>query len=260
MRKNVIFCFSGTGNCLDMAKNIARHMGGADIVMMRSEPAVKDVREAERVGFIFPCHAGGAPIDMLKYAEMIEVSPRAYTFAISQSASYAGTGLSELNKIIPLKYWATVTHQCSCIWLFPHNMMMPPLSAENAQKRSEKLAIDIARDIMAGKIITKLPPKNALNAAENKLWPLIAKKKAAKFKVSGDCIACGQCARLCPRQNIRIEGGRAVIGDNCIQCLSCLQYCPKSAISIGEITNKREHYHNPNITAEELTEAVISIG
>ena len=61
------------------------------------------------------------------------------------------------------------------------------------------------------------------------------------------------------RGNIRIEGGRAVIGGNCIQCLSCLQYCPQQAISIGRITDRREHYHNPNVTAAELTESVIHV-
>ena len=61
MSKNVIFCFSGTGNCLDIAKNIARVLGDTDIVIMRRLPAVRDVHEAERVGFVFPCYAGGLP-------------------------------------------------------------------------------------------------------------------------------------------------------------------------------------------------------
>ncbi len=259
MNKNVIFCYSGTGNCLDLAKNIAKGIGGADIIMMRSKPAVTDAGEAERVGFVFPCYGGGAPEDFLFYAAMIKVNPNAYTFGISQSAAYAGTGLSRLNNIIPLKYWRTVTHQCSCIWLFPHNLMMPMMDAEEAQKRSEQLAAEIAADILAGKTTERIPPNNVLNAAENKAWSRIAEKKAAQFRVSDACIACGQCVRLCPRKNIRIENGKASIGTNCIQCLSCLQYCPKNAISIGKITDRREHYHNPNIHAEELMEEIISV-
>ena len=31
MHENVIFCYSGTGNCLNLAKNIAKGIGGADI-------------------------------------------------------------------------------------------------------------------------------------------------------------------------------------------------------------------------------------
>ena len=259
MSENVIFCFSGTGNCLDLAKNIARGLGDTDIILMRSAPVETDVRSAKRVGFVFPCYGGGAPADVLNYARRIQVGAGAYTFGVSQSASYAGTGLAELNKIIPLRYWKTVTHHCSCIWLFPHNLMVPPLSVKQAQKRSEKLAIQIAADVKANTVSEKKPPFNPLNAGENKAWPLIAKKKAAAFKVSDACIGCGQCERLCPRGNIRIENGRAVIGVNCVQCLGCLQYCPKGAISIGAITDKREHYHNPNISAADLMEKKIHI-
>ena len=196
---------------------------------------------------------------MLDYAKTIRIGPEAYTFGVSQSASYPGTGLAALNAIVPLRYWKAVTHQCSCIWLFPHTTMVPPLGPKQAQKRSEKLARQIAQDILAGKRSPKAPPKNVLNAAENKAWPLIAKKKIAAFKVSERCVACGQCVRLCPHGNIRLENGRAVIGRDCIQCLSCLQYCPQSAISIGAVTDKRKHYHNPNITADELSRKIISI-
>ena len=260
MNKNLIFCFSGTGNCLDLAKNIARGLGGADIVMMRSAPVVTDVREAERVGFVFPCYGGGAPEDVLKYAKTIRVAPGAYTFAVSQSAAYVGTGLAELNKIIPLRYWRAVTHQCSCIWLFPHRLMLPMLSPEKAQARSEALAAEIAREVLVLTESKKAPPRNPLNAAENRLWPYIASAKIGAFKVSGACIGCGQCAKLCPRQNIRMENGRPQFGTNCIQCLGCLQYCPKAAISLGKITDKREHYHNVNIKAADLMQEIIHIG
>ena len=257
MKRNVIFCFSGTGNCLDLAQNIARGLGNTQIIMMRSAPVITDVREAERVGFVFPCYGGGAPADVLKYAQTIQVSPRAYTFGVSSSASYAGTGLYELDKIIPLHYWRTVTHHCSCIWLFPHTTMMPPMSLEKAQKRSEKLAQEIAFDVATGKVSDKRPPRNLLNAAENKGFSAMTAQKAKGFKVSEACIGCGQCVRLCPRGNIRLESGRAVIGTDCVQCLGCLQFCPKEAISLGKITEKREHYHNPNIKAEDLMQTVI---
>ena len=259
MHKNVIFCFSGTGNCLNLAKMIGRDMGGADIVMLRRPFEVTDVREAERVGFVFPCFGGGAPADVLTYAKSIQIGPETYTFAVSMSASYPGTGLHELNKIIPLNYWRTVRHHCSCIWLFPHKMMLPPVSVEAAQKQHEKLAVDIAYDVMLKRKTTKAPPFNALNAGENKAWPMIAKQKAAAFKVSDACIGCGQCEKLCPRGNIRITDGKAVIGTDCIQCLSCLQYCPQKAISIGKITDIREHYHNPNIQPVDLMQQVIHV-
>ena len=259
MSKNIIYCYSGTGNCLDMAKNIAAVLGDTDIVSVRTSPAVTDATGAERVGFVFPCYGGGAPVDFLKHVKEIKLRPGTYTFAVSQSASYAGTGLSELSKIVPLSYWKTVTHQCSCIWLFPHTMMMPPMDAAQAQRRAETLAKVIAGDVLSGKRVEKEPPHNAFNAAENAMWPKIAEKKAAGFAVSDACIGCGQCAKLCPRGNITMTAGRPVFGTDCVQCLGCLQYCPKGAISLGSITDRREHYHNPNVSAAELMEAVLHV-
>ena len=252
MAENLIYCFSGTGNCLDLAKNIAKELGDTDVVMMRKAPVVTDARSYKRVGFVFPCYGGGAPKDVLEYAKQIRVSSIAYVFAVSQSASYAGTGLSALNKIHKLEYWRAVRHQCSCIWLFPHEMMVPPLGVKFAQKQSERVAKKIAKDVREEKKKPLKPFANPLNVVENAGWPMISKLKAKQFKVSDACIGCGQCAKLCPRENIRIENGKAVIGTNCVQCLGCLQYCPQSAISIGKVTDKREHYHNPNVPAAEL--------
>ena len=259
MKENVIFCYSGTGNCLDMAKNIAKRLGDTDIIMMRKYPAVTDVREAKRVGFVVPCYGGGLPGHVERYIRDIKVSPDAYTFGIGQCAAYKGEGLSKINSIIPLKYWAVVTHQCTCIWLFPHDLMMPKMDAQSAQKRSEELAKGIAQDVVNRVKTEKNPPYNVLNVIENRGWPAIAAKKTAQFKVSDACIACGTCAALCPRKNIVIENGKAKIGNNCAQCLGCLQYCPKNAISIGAITDKREHYHNPNITPDDLNQSVIHV-
>ena len=259
MSENVIFCYSGTGNCLDLAKNIAKTLGDTDIIMMRSKPAKTSVTDAKRVGFVFPCYGGGAPEDVLKYAQKVKVDPRAYTFAVSQSASYKGTGLARLNKIIPLRYWKAVTHQCSCIWLFPHTLMIPKMNADEAQARSERLAGEIGKELLDYKVIKKKPFMNPLNVFENMLWPKIAKAKSSHFEVSSACVSCGQCEKLCPRDNIKLVNGKPVFGNNCIQCLGCLQYCPESAISIGKITDKREHYHNSNVSASDLCEKIIHI-
>ncbi len=259
MSKNVIFCFSGTGNCLDIAKNIAKGLGDTDIVLMRKAPAVTNVLNAERVGFVFPCYAGGLPGKVEEYVRRIAIGPDAYKFAVCSCAAYPGLGLSIIDSIVDLDYWSVISHQSACIWLMPHSMMMPPLSAEKAQKRSEELAARVASDVLAGKKLSGKPSAPAFNKMEASLWPALSGKKAALLQVSDACVGCGQCAKLCPRGNIRLESGKPVFGKDCVQCLSCLQFCPAEAIHMGGATVKRERYRNVNVSAAQLTEQVIHI-
>lgn len=259
MSENVIFCYSGTGNCLDIAKNIARELGDADIIMMRRAPAVTDVTGAKRVGFVFPCYAGGLPGGVEDTLNQIQLDPVAYKFAVCSCAAYPGTGLSIVDRIFHLDYWEVLSHQCSCIWLFPHTLMMPPLTAEGAQDRSEREAKRIGRAARALVRSEKAPKANPLNKVESKAWPALSKKKAKQFAVSSMCVGCGTCAKVCPKDNIRLIDGRPQFGTDCLQCLACLQFCPQEAISLGTVTQRREHYHNPNIKPDDLIKPVIHI-
>ena len=50
MSENVIFCFSGSGNCLDIAKNIAAGLGDTDIVsLLTAEPSKEIAAEFDAV-------------------------------------------------------------------------------------------------------------------------------------------------------------------------------------------------------------------
>ena len=117
MSKNVIFCFSGSGNCLDIAKNIARGLGDTDIVMMRRAPAVRDVHEAERVGFVFPCYAGGLPGDVEKYVRSLFISAKASSMIFlspDRMPSVTQVSMCSFNIIYPIDCSALST---AAIWV-----------------------------------------------------------------------------------------------------------------------------------------------
>lgn len=175
MSENVIFCYSGTGNCLDMAKTIARELGDTDIILMRKEPAVTDVRDAKRVGFVFPCYGGGLPGGVEESLCKIQVGLTAYTFGVCQYAGYMGSGLYKLNSIIPLRYWTAVSHQCTCIWLLPHSVMLPPVTPAMAQRRADKKAKQIAQDVLARtsrpRPRRKSPSTSSRAASGRRSWP-----------------------------------------------------------------------------------------
>ncbi len=260
MSENIIYCYSGAGHCLSMAKSIAKALGDTDIVLMRSFPAKTDAREAKRVGFIFSCMAGGLPGGVEDYVKAIQIAPDAYKFAVEQYAGYLGCGLRKIDEIVHLDYWNGVSNHSTAIWLMPHTLTFPPTSPENARKRIDKKAAEVAADVLAGKRSEKRPPRQAAFELMSKGLGKTHVKRVKTFSVNADCIGCGTCAKLCPRGNIQmVVGNKPSFGSNCMGCLSCVQLCPKAAINIGKITEKRERFPNPDVKPAELTEKIIHI-
>ena len=66
--------------------------------------------------------------------------------------------------------------------------------------------------------------------------------KPRKFRVAGDCDACGLCAELCPLGNISIKDGIPVWGDRCTMCTACINGCPSEAIEYGRKTVGKKRY------------------
>ena len=259
MAENIIYCFSGSGHCLSMAKTIARVMGGADIVSMRTRPAVLDATGAKRVGFVFPCYGGGLPGRVEEYVREIKLAPDAYKFAVEQYAGYLGCGLHKIDEIVGLDYWDSVSNHSTCIWLMPHVLTVPPTSKQEAQNRIDRKGMQVGAAALAGKRSEKKPPVNELFAKMSEGFSQMHVKNIEKFTVSDACIGCGTCERLCPRGNITLVDGKPQFGKDCIGCLGCVQYCPKEAINVGQITVRRERFPNPGVSAAELAQPVIHI-
>ncbi len=259
MSESVIFCYSGAGHCLEMAKNIAKILGDTDIVMMRSFPAVTDARGAKRVGFVFSCMAGGLPGRMEEYVRALQISPDSYTFAVEQYAGYLGCGMHKLDEIVHLDYWDGISNHSTAIWLMPHVLTFPPTTPETAQQRIDRKAMQIGANVLAGKHSEKRPPKQAPFELMSKGLSKTHAKRVKSFKASDACISCGTCVKVCPQGNIRLVGGKPQFGTDCIGCLSCVQLCPKQAINIGKITEKRERFPNPTVSAADLTQKIIHI-
>lgn len=62
--------------------------------------------------------------------------------------------------------------------------------------------------------------------------------KKRKAFVDGDtCVACGCCAKVCPRAAIQVWKGilAKVDMDRCIGCGKCARECPASVIGIREV-------------------------
>lgn len=66
------------------------------------------------------------------------------------------------------------------------------------------------------------------------------KRKIRKaFVMERDCVACGCCVKVCPREAIRVEKGIAakVDRDKCVGCGKCARECPATVIVMEEVAS-----------------------
>jgi flavodoxin len=61
MKKNVVYVFTGTGNSLKVAKDIAVALGDCEIISMGSDTRYDLEGGYETIGFVFPTYYRGEP-------------------------------------------------------------------------------------------------------------------------------------------------------------------------------------------------------
>lgn len=64
----------------------------------------------------------------------------------------------------------------------------------------------------------------------------IRKRKKASVNIN-DCVACGCCVKVCPRNAIKIWKGimAKVDSELCVGCGKCAKECPASVIEMKEV-------------------------
>lgn len=68
---------------------------------------------------------------------------------------------------------------------------------------------------------------------------------AKPFRVKENCIGCGNCVSICPRNNITLKNGRPQWSAECIHCMACISYCPTEAIEYGKKSVGKPRYQCP---------------
>lgn len=64
-----------------------------------------------------------------------------------------------------------------------------------------------------------------------------------KFNVNEQCIGCGLCEKLCPKNVIKLVDGKPIWNKKgCLHCTACINKCPKQAINYGTKTITKNRY------------------
>ncbi|MCD8115992.1 MAG: EFR1 family ferrodoxin [Oscillospiraceae bacterium] len=254
----MILYFSGTGNSKYCAEKIGSKTGSelrSINNMMKERTAEIDVRESPLLGFVCPTYdfdMAYAVAEFLDDLVIKNVSAGCYVFAVFTCGKSCGTAEETMRNILEKK--GIALNAAFKVEMPDNYIPMFPLTEKDEQMRMLENA-----DICLNGIIENIESRKHATI-ETKQMPapmkfLIKKiavpgqRKATKnFWVNENCIGCGLCADICPKNLIRLQDGKPVwTKDDCACCLGCIHRCPEQAIQYGKKTEKTGRYTNPNV-------------
>ncbi|MCX5782163.1 MAG: EFR1 family ferrodoxin [Elusimicrobia bacterium] len=255
--KNSIYYFSGTGNSLKIAQDLASELGNTELISIAKSVNSKLNLDFDIIGIVFPVYMWGLPLIVRDFLKNVKNS-KSYFFAV---ATYGGLPGSTLDQAVEILKSNGVKLSAGFAVRMPGNYTPMygafPLSKQNRffKKAAEKV-----------KIIAEYVKLKKENKAEKSLpfinW-LLSKKfynfasphipeMDKNFWADEKCTGCGICYRICPAANIKLVNGRPVWLHKCQQCMGCLQWCPVEAIQYKKNTVMRKRYHHPQLKAEDF--------
>lgn len=260
--KTVIFYFSGTGNSLYVAKEIAKEQNTTLVsiakVINENKHFEFELKDDEVIGLVFPVYAWGPPNMVKEFIEKVKLKNynANYVFAVSTCGENIGNTMEILEK--SLKNISLTLDSAFSIEM-PNNYIIigdiyTDEKAQTLLMESEKKINDINRNIKNREKgilnVVKGPIPGVLSTLANPMFNRYG-IDSKKFFASDKCIECGICRKVCNCQNISLNP-RPVWGNKCAQCLACIHYCPKQAIQYGKSSHKKGRYVNPNVTVNEM--------
>lgn len=254
MSKNIIYYFSGTGNSLNVAVQIAKALGNTRIIPMRDDASEVPAKDAEVIGFTFPVHHWCLPQHAKDFLENLEVNPDAYIFAVATSGGLPVNVLVDFKNLMAKK-GVKVDYSRAHITMSTYVAVYEPyLEKGRTLEGVEEDLEDIVKEVVArthNAEPKKTIVKEFLRIFEKYLTGSLVDQDK-NFNVNEDCNSCGICEKVCISRNIEMRDGRPHFKNDCSQCMSCIVFCPKYAINAKDKTQDRTKYHHPNVTLEMM--------
>jgi len=269
-----IYYFSGTGNSLFAAKEIARKIN-AKLVSIPSVIEEKHIRtEAEAAGIVFPVYYAtndsGIPLIIRRFIQKLENLNSKYIFAVATCGSMPGTTIENLAKLVKSQGGELAAG-------FTLKMNNETLSQQKQDKAlaRQKEKLDVICKYVSSRKKGKLETRGtmrkivlapllhlAIKPAFSRRYRKLSGSPSSpfselipiadrSFSVDEKCSSCGTCAQVCPVNNIKLVDGRPLWQHHCETCLACYSWCPQAAIG-GEIVSYNTRHHHPTVKLTDM--------
>jgi ferredoxin len=256
--KTVIYYFSGTGNSLKVAKDLAEKLQDTTLVAISKAMNVELDIHADNIGIVYPVYCWGIPQMVAKFIKKLKPEHAKYFFAV---ATYGGSAAGTLVQVKQRIKKQNIKLASGFTVHMPTNyiVMGETLAKEEQDKLFQiwnKRIDEIANIIRNQKEHAIESGSKISNFFMSKVLYSMAIPSLAKadksFWTNSNCNNCGICKRVCPADNIEFKDNKPAWNHKCEQCLACLHWCPQQAIEYGKKTEGRNRYTNPSVSLKEV--------
>jgi len=282
-----IYYFTGTGNSLAMARDIAERTNGKLIFIsaVMNKQSIKT--DANSIGIVFPAymaHLYGIPLIVERFIKKLEDVGSKYIFAVCICGGLENfnglPALKNLGKIIKSKGGKLSAEFSIKLPMNTMDYSHIPLPVDQNQETmfincNNKIEV-IYRCITNGEKNKYKIIKSLLNWVMSPMYRMLQKlylielKKYSKepkdtnlkyyelmpltdksIYADEKCNGCAICAKVCPVQNIKMIENKPVWQHHCEMCLACVEWCPKKAIHHCWRVEGKD-YHHPDVKISEM--------
>ena len=285
-----IYYFSGTGNSLAIARDIAEKVNGKLI----SIPSIidKDIIEtkADVIGIVFPVYNQGVPYIIKRFISKIDKLEKRYIFGVCTYGGSPGISLEYFARIIQSnggKLAAGFAVNMPYNYITPSfvlkdflkSFVLREITIEKQQEMfiAWKQRLESISELILTRKVDKLETKakpievlldflNLRETLQKSVWLKIGGFKGHtalsfqesvklmdySFRCDDNCIGCGVCSKVCPVKNIKMFDSRPQWQHHCEQCFACLQWCTKEAIQFSNKTSQGKRYHHPEVLLSDM--------
>ncbi len=267
--KRILFYFTGTGNCL----YVARQLAGADAELLSIPQMVAQGRyafEADEIGIVYPIYGHMPPYMVRQFIRKAELKA-AYKFAV---LTYGA------RKCDAVEIWDDISRRAGHAFDYIATLIMVdnwlPNFDMNEQIRIDKhipenlhkIAADLAERRRWHEPVTEEERQMhrgflAMSGLDPEVGFLMKSERC--FTVTDACIGCGACVSVCPRGNYELSSQGVKMQGDCEFCFACIQNCPQRAIRFrksedgsfpdGTEKNPNARYRNEHVSLMDIKRA-----
>lgn len=245
--------FTATGNSLYVAKRIGGNLLSIPKMIRQKEIKIED----DAVGIIAPVYGGDMPRMVKAFIEKATIKTDYLFFISTYGMSYSAVKINVVETVkekgLELDYVSTVKMVDNYL---PGFEMQNQINSAVHKGIEEQIDV-ICKDIKERKrkvLNIGLTQKIIKIIINNTMGKVIFNKNAAKkYIVNDSCIQCGICAKVCPANNIVVDGKVSFL-DKCEVCYACIHNCPKNAIHLKNEKSK-VRFRNEHVNLNEIVEA-----